>query len=338
MMLGVAVAACGNPPPRDPASATADAATSSSQGAAAMPGMGGTHAGASVDPAQMDAAMVAQMKSFPLATEGVGGRPLQPTILADGTKQFALVAAVTQWQVGAGKTVAAWTYNGTFPGPTIRVEVGDRVQVVLTNNLPESTAIHVHGVAGIPNNMDGVPGITQDPVKPGTTFTYAFMPTAPAVGMYHSHYDTLKQLDAGLMGALLVGDEPLPAGVVVTQSTNLVLQDSGPMGFSFNGKSFPATAPVVAHTGDWVLVNYYNVGEMSHPIHLHGPGQLLIAKDGYPVAQPQMQDTINVSPGERYTVLIHATAPGAWVWHCHILGHTENDAGMFGMVTALVVQ
>jgi FtsP/CotA-like multicopper oxidase with cupredoxin domain len=65
---------------------------------------------------------------------------------------------------------------------------------------------------------------------------------------------------------------------------------------------------------------------------------MVIAKDGYPLAQPIMDDTINVAPGERYTVLIHADQAGAWAWHCHNLTHAESDQGMFGMVTALIVK
>ena len=61
-------------------------------------------------------------------------------------------------------------------------------------------------------------------------------------------------------------------------------------------------------------------------------------KDGFPVANPQLMDTVTVAPGERYTVLIHATEVGTWVWHCHILPHAENETGMFGMVTAMVVK
>ena len=61
-------------------------------------------------------------------------------------------------------------------------------------------------------------------------------------------------------------------------------------------------------------------------------------KDGFPVANPQDEDTVTVAPGESYTVLVHATEPGTWVWHCHILPHAENENGMFGMVTALVVK
>ena len=66
--------------------------------------------------------------------------------------------------------------------------------------------------------------------------------------------------------------------------------------------------------------------------------QLVIAKDGYPVPTPYEADTIPVAPGERYTVLVHATIAGTWAWHCHILSHAENDQGMFGMVTAMVVK
>jgi len=81
-----------------------------------------------------------------------------------------------------------------------------------------------------------------------------------------------------------------------------------------------------------------NEGTQIHPMHLHGMPQVVIAKDGFPLATPSTEDTVTVAPGERYTVLIHATEPGTWVWHCHILTHAENETGMFGMVTALVVK
>ena len=80
-----------------------------------------------------------------------------------------------------------------------------------------------------------------------------------------------------------------------------------------------------------------NEGVMAHPMHLHGLAQTIIAKDGYAVPAPYQADTVLVAPGERYTVLVHATLPGIWAWHCHILNHAENDTGMFGMVTALIV-
>jgi FtsP/CotA-like multicopper oxidase with cupredoxin domain len=55
------------------------------------------------------------------------------------------------------------------------------------------------------------------------------------------------------------------------------------------------------------------------------------------VDQPYVVDTLDVAPGERYSVLVHLDAPGTWVWHCHILNHVESEDGMFGMVTAVVV-
>ena len=156
--------------------------------------------------------------------------------------------------------------------------------------------------------------------------------------MYHSHFDAAKQVGNGMAGAFLVGEEPLPAGTVVAQETTMMLNDTGTIGFSLNGKSFPATAPIVAKLGDWVEVHYMNEGVMAHPMHLHGPAQMVIAKDGFPVPQPYRADTIMVGPGERYTVLVHADSVGTWAWHCHILPHAEREDGMFGMVTALVVK
>jgi len=303
-----------------------------------MPGMDMSGAAASTMSAdQMDANMAARTKAFPQKTAGLGGQLMQPKLLSDGTKEYDLVSAITPWEVEAGKVVQAWTYNGVVPGPTIHVNVGDKVRVVLTNRLPESTSIHFHGVK-LPNDQDGVPDITQAPIKPGQTYVYQFTTTEPAVGMYHSHQDAVRQVPNGLAGAFLVGEMPLPTGVKAAQEIPFMLNDGGAVGLSINGKSFPATAPVVAKLGEYIVVHYFNEGSMIHPMHLHGPYQMVIAKDGYPVDQPYRDDTILVGPGERYTVLIKADSLGVWAWHCHILAHAETTAGMFGMVTALVVQ
>jgi FtsP/CotA-like multicopper oxidase with cupredoxin domain len=77
---------------------------------------------------------------------------------------------------------------------------------------------------------------------------------------------------------------------------------------------------------------------MVHPMHLHQFDQIVIAKDGFPLDDPYVADVVTVAPGERYTILVKLDKPGTWVWHCHILPHVENDAGMFGMVTAVVVR
>jgi FtsP/CotA-like multicopper oxidase with cupredoxin domain len=310
-------------------------------GAATSVAAGGSMAmgtsSSSMTPEQMDQAMEDSIGAFPAKTNGLGAQLLTPTVLADGTKQFDLTTTVTDWEVSPGKTVKAMTYNGTVPGPTIKVNDGDQVSIVLHNQMPESTSIHFHGL-DTPNAMDGTTVVTQDPVKTGESFTYTFVAHGPAVGMYHSHHDAVKQVPDGLAGAFIVGEEPVPAGVTVAQEQVMILDDSGTVGYALNGKSFPATAPIAASQGEWVEVHYMNEGTQIHPMHLHGMPQMVIAKDGYPLANPSLEDTVTVAPGERYTVLIHATNPGTWVWHCHILPHAENDQGMFGMVTALVVK
>lgn len=311
------------------------------EGRLEVSGAAGDASGHDSEPAMsaddMDEVMAKRTKAFPAKTDGLGGQLLEPTVLPDGTKRFELTAKVVDWELEPGKKVKAWTYNGTVPGPTIRVAVGDRIEVALRNELPQSTAIHFHGLR-TPNAMDGVPDITQAPIKPGATFTYAFVARGPAVGMYHSHHNAAEQVPNGLAATILVGDLPLPAGVTVSRTYPMMLNDAGVIGLSLNGKSFPATEPVAVKPGEWVLVHYLNEGLQAHPMHLHGLEQLVVAKDGMPVPQPYRADTVNVAPGERYSVLVHADEPGVWAWHCHILTHAERADGMFGMVTAMVVK
>lgn len=222
------------------------------------------------------------------------------------------------------------------------MDVGDNVEVVLHNELPAATTIHWHGVR-VPNSMDGVPPYTQDAVAPGETFTYAFEALEPAVGIYHSHNGADQVLD-GLFGAVLIGEMQLPEELVpygvesVDQEINMVLNDAGVIGLTLNGKSFPATQAYQAKVGDVLMVHYYNEGLMAHPMHLHQPLGWVIAKDGKELFVPMPGDTINIAPGERYTVVYKITDPGVWAWHCHILTHAEGPDGMFGMVTALIVE
>ena len=321
-------------------------------GAAAASGGtgGGKHAGHQMTPeqmAEMSQAMDESVASYPVATEGTGNPVLEPTIGADGVKQFELTAGITPWEVEPGVTVDAWTYNGVVPGPQIHVNVGDRVRLVLRNDLPMATDLHLHGI-NVDNSMDGVAPLTQPSIQPGETFTYEFLADEPAVAMYHAHHHGQLQVPNGMLGTIFVGQMALPAGQTVggeaipadlrlAQEMPLVLNDSGVIGFSLNGKSFPATEPITAHTGDWILVHYFNEGSQIHPMHLHQFDQVVVAKDGFPLDHPYVADTLNVAPGERYSVLIQLDRPGTWVWHCHILNHVERDTGMFGMVTAVVV-
>jgi len=310
-------------------------------------GSSGDHSG-TLDYAALDKAMTESILKFPAKTAGQGNAELAPKILADGTKQFDITTEIIDWEVEPGKIVKAWAYNGTVPGPVIRTNVGDKVKLVVTNKLPMGTDVHVHGVM-VPFEMDGVSPITQKLIQPGTTFTYEFVTDKPAVAMYHAHNHAQIQVINGLFGAFIVGQQPLPTGrtiggitipkdIKISQEIPMVLNDAGVIGLSLNGKSFPATQPYKAKVGDWVMIHYFNEGLQIHPMHQHRFPQLVIAKDGIPLDSPYWIDTLNVAPGERYTVIMQPDLKGVFVWHCHILNHVERESGAFGMLTAFIVE
>jgi FtsP/CotA-like multicopper oxidase with cupredoxin domain len=299
------------------------------------------HAAAATGPAAGASRLASDMaklheqgvKDFPVATKGKGGQPLTPVIAGDGAKVFTLTAAPIEWEAEPGKFVEAWAYNGQVPGPEIRVDKGDHVRIVLHNKLPEPTALHFHGLL-VPNDMDGVPGLNQPAVLPEQDFTYDFVVRNTGSHMYHSHFNAAKQVPLGLLGAFIVND---PADPAVDVDYTMVLND-GPLGFTLNGKGFPATEPIIVKQGQTVRIRYMNEGLQIHPMHLHGMLQTVIFQDGHRLADPYDIDTVLVAPGQRIDVLVQATEAGRWAFHCHILNHAEGEQGMFGMVTAFIVQ
>jgi len=296
---------------------------------------------------QMDSMMEAVAKQFPAKTTGTGNSELGYMMSADGYKVFDLVAEVVSWEVEPGKFVEGWTYNGEIPAPIIRVNTGDKVRINLKNDLPESTSLHLHGIR-VPNAADGVDPYTQPAIKPGETFKYEFTALESSVGMYHSHHNAQVQVPNGLAGALLIDDwKTIAMDIARSRVADtdgdaesevvMVLNDSGNIGLSLNGKSFPATAPYTLNVGESMVVHYYNEGNMTHPMHLHQPSGLVVAHDGKVLEAPYWADTLNVAPGERWTVVYTALDKGVWAWHCHILTHAETPKGMKYMVTALIV-
>ncbi len=285
---------------------------------------------------QMDAMHEAGIKAFPAKTEGIGNQLFAPK-LDNGVKVFELTAEQIQWETEPGKRVEAWAYNGQVPGPQIRVKEGDRVRIVLNNKLSESTCIHFHGLE-LPNAMDGVPFITQPPVKSGASFTYEFTVPAGNQGshMYHSHHNAAKQVGLGLLGAFIV-EPKRPRKIEKVDVDYVMILNDGMHGYTLNGKGFPATEPIKAKLGQKVRVRFMNEGMMIHPMHLHGMHMTVIDKDGWAQPAPWKCDTLNIAPGERWDVIVNCNNPGVWAFHCHILPHAESEHGMFGMVTALIV-
>jgi len=135
------------------------------------------------------------------------------------TVDVTLIATRTTVAIG-GRTVETWAFNGTVPGPTIRVAAGDVVRARVVNQLTAPLTVHWHGIA-LRNDMDGVPGLTQAPMAPGADFTYQFTAPDPGTYFYHSHVGT--QLDRGLYGALIVDDRGQPSSP--TPNIPLLLDD-----------------------------------------------------------------------------------------------------------------
>ena len=280
-------------------SVPAGAAAGSGDEVAALPAADTTLSAAAANEAIDDAhkAVVTQFLSGPPAkTAGLGGQNLEPK-MEGGVKVFELTTKVVQWEVAPGRTFEAWTYNGVVPGPQIRVKQGETVKVRLKNELPQSTSIHFHGLEISDNKQDGVTFVTQDPVKPGATFEYTLTPLNCGSHMYHSHHAADAQVPLGLLGAFIVDctTTPVPAFAAHDSEYTEVLAD-GPMGFSINGKGFPATAPIVAKVGERTLVRFMNEGLIIHPMHLHGHHMTVVAKDGNFLPQPYDVDTLNIAP------------------------------------------
>ncbi len=333
-----------------PTAAPAIGASPPTTGESAAPSMAHGSAAPSVAPSgapamDHDANALAVVERFlggeGASLEGQGNVPLEPRV-EGGVKIFELTVEEMDHKVDALKDpLKALGFNGTWPGPRLTVVEGDRVRATFTNKMSESTGIHFHGQK-LPNNMDGVPHVTQDPIQPGDSFTYEFVARTPGSHMYHSHHNATDQVGRGLLGAFIV--QPLdPADRYeqlygATQDIIWVSNDSLG-GFTINGRGFPATSPIVATLGDTIVIRFMNEGNMMHPWHLHGMPMRVVARDGYPLGQAAFTcDTLGVNPGERWDVVIRCDEPGAWAFHCHILQHAEGQDGMFGMVTALVVQ
>jgi FtsP/CotA-like multicopper oxidase with cupredoxin domain len=266
-------------------------------------------------------------------TKGKGMEPLAFTV-DNGVKVFNLTVDEVDWEVTPGGIEKARGYNKAIPGPTIRATVGDRVRINVKNNLTESTSVHWHGIY-VPNAMDGVPYLTQDPIEPGASWTYEFTLRNSGSHMYHSHHNSSDQVNRGLLGAFII-DPADPATYPKYDKEYILILNDSLLGFTINGKGFPATEALTAKKGERVLVRWMNEGMMYHPMHLHGLTMQVFARDGYPHA-PYTCDNIDVPPGSRFDCIIEANEVGNWAFHCHVLSHAENSSGFFGLVTAMLV-
>jgi len=258
------------------------------------------------------------------------------------TKTFHIVAREAPWTLRPGLTVMAKTYDGVVPGPTIVVNEGDRVVIDYRNELGISDTIHLHGIHGIDETMDGVPGSSQAMVPPHGTYRYEFVAAQVGTFIYHTH-DRKAVLNAGLYGGIIVRpSHPRPEEVAARDDLEIIsswyIDSASESEFTLNGKAYPATKALDVRRGERVRIRWINISaENFHTMHTHGHYMNIIARDAMPTAGKDMEDTVALGPGQRVDAIVVADQkPGTWMIHCHVLDHVEDSRGMpDGLITSL---
>jgi FtsP/CotA-like multicopper oxidase with cupredoxin domain len=262
--------------------------------------------------------------------------PKLPYKMMDGRKVFHLVAEPVKREFIPGYVFDLWGFNGCMPGPTIEVREGDRVRIIFENRLPESTSIHWHGLE-VPIEMDGVPGITQDPIPPGGTFTYEFTLHQNGTYFYHSHMPMQEMM--GMIGLFIIHPEK-PHEPRVDKDFGMILQEwailpnntvpnSSSMEFNWltiNGKAGAAATPLLVRLGDRVRLRFVNLGMDHHPIHLHGHQWYITGTEGGRIPETAWypNNTVLVGVAQARDVEFVANNPGDWMLHCHLPHHMMN--------------
>ena len=222
-----------------------------------------------------------------------------------------------------------WSYNGDVPGPEIRLRQGDRLRVVVENHLSEATTIHWHGVR-VPNAMDGVPDLTQKPVKPGETFVYEFEVPDAGTYWYHPHQYSIEQVGRGLAGPLIIEEQEQPA---VDRDVTWVLGDwrlkrDASIDGNFGNRMEMAMAGRVGNTvtingrlpdtfqvrsGERLRLRLVNAAPARlFGLAFKGHRPLVVALDGQPVEpHAPVDDRVVLGPAMRADVFIDMTGkPG----------------------------
>lgn len=255
----------------------------------------------------------------------------------NGVKVFNLIAEPVKRQLIPGRTMEVWGYNGSCPGPTIQVNQGDRVRIVLDNQLPEPTSMHWHGFE-IPVQMDGMPYISQKPIPPGGRFIYEFTLHQEGTYFYHSHGAMQEML--GMIGMFIMHPKSsyqprvdhdfgiIMQGWAILPNSNI--PNSAGMEFNwltFNGKAGPATTPMLVRLGSRVRIRMVNLGMDHHPIHLHGHTFNVTGTEAgrQPESTWGKHNTVLVGVAQARDIEFVADNPGSWMIHCHLPHHMMNS-------------
>ncbi len=270
----------------------------------------------------------------PCITTDVGD---MPWTMEGNTKVFHLVAQVIKQKIAPDKTLDLWGFNGSSPGPTFQVTQGDHVRVIFENQLPEPCSIHWHGFEDL-IGFDGMPGISQEPTKPGERFVYEFDIHQAGTFFYHSHM--AMQEMAGMLGAFIMHPkQPYRPHcdkdfVLHFQEYAVLPNNTVPnvMNMEFNwlvlnGRAGPAATPLIVRQGDRVRLRMVNLGMDHHPIHVHGHTFYTTGTEGgrIPEAGWWPGNTVLLGVAQARDVEFVANNPGDWMLHCHLPHHMMNQ-------------
>jgi FtsP/CotA-like multicopper oxidase with cupredoxin domain len=235
-----------------------------------------------------------------------------------------LAARETDWEYAPGRSVPGNTFNGQVPGPAIEAEVGDTLVVELTNELPDPTTIHWHGLR-VPAAMDGTESV-QRAVEPGESFEYRFVVPDAGTYWYHSHVNETEQLERGLYGALIVrgADEPVLDGERVLHLDDLKLDEDGqlaPFGDPHehhagregdvrlvNGEQEPELRIAAGQVERWRIVNAANTRFVR--LSIGGRPFTILGTDGGLITAPMQATETLITPGERVDLAVGPFAEG----------------------------
>jgi len=280
--------------------------------------------------------------------------PLRPTtVQAQTVREFFLTARPTQITLSSGVVWDAWTYNGTVPGPTLRVRVGDLVKVHFTNTLDRIHSIHVHGLRYTIEN-DGSQAYPDSMPGPGQTYTYTYEATRPGLFYYHCHSSdgaTISHhIQKGLFGAIIVypadqwppvtdyefvqffGEAPLAAGLAYhingAQAYEHTLYDLiNDQGYAQAVQTLKGLGLPVVPVGTELTFYLVAIGDQTHSWHMHGGSPVFV--NGEPVEG----DVIPMVPGTAAVAKVRVVNPGIWLIHCHVVFHAD-----MGMVTLVIAE
>jgi manganese oxidase len=257
--------------------------------------------------------------------------------MVNGAKEFHLHAQPVKRELLPNTFMNHWGYNGSMPGPTIQVTEGDRVRIVLHNELPEPTELHLHGLE-LPIAMDGVPFLVQDPIKPGGTGVYEV--TVHQTGTYFYHPHGAMQEAIGMVGLFIIHPRSVHTPAVdqdfalIAQEFDIppasTIPDTTSMQFhwlTLNGRCGPYITPLVVRLGNRVRIRILNFSSMDHhPFHLHGHTFWVTGTEGGRIPESAWIPGNNVLVGVAQVREFEFVAnnPGDWPLHCHMFHHMMN--------------